>query len=123
MRGDIWYVSSKSTNAELGAHRSVGCEIWPNKYAVIVSNDRLNETSGFVQIVYISTAKRRSPNRLHAPVVLPPSTGRNTLNAVAFCEQVHAVDMSRLRNYYGEVTDDELDGIDEAILWSLDLAD
>lgn len=117
-RGDIWFVDASSTDSDLGSHRSVGCEIWSNKLAVVISNDRMNQSSGFVQVVYLSTAKTRTPTRLH-PTVSLPSQPDNADEAVAFCEQIHTIDVSRLRAFKGGVRGDQLAAIGEALHWTL----
>lgn len=90
----------------------------------------MNATSGFAQIVYLSTATSRKPSRLHVSVNItgldPTYRDRNNTGvlantAIAFCEQVHTVDASRLTEWQGRVDPSELDLIDDAIFWSLGL--
>jgi len=39
--------------------------------------------------------------------------------AIALCEQVHTVDKSRLTDYFGHATDDEMQDVDAGILFGL----
>ena len=138
-RGDIWFVGSRSTDTRKGSHWSVGTELWSNTFAVVVSNDRMNATSGFVQLVYVSTSPRRKPTGLHVAVTVPPhpeqlagfgdhsaTTSAPPVTevaqeAVVFCEQLHSVDLSRLYSYHGRVSAAEMSEIEDAVRWSLGL--
>ncbi|MDP9903186.1 type II toxin-antitoxin system PemK/MazF family toxin [Arthrobacter bambusae] len=138
-RGDVWFVGSRSTDAGKGSHWSVGTELWSNAFAVIVSNDRMNATSGFVQLVYVSTSSRRKPTGLHVAITLPahpvlpaepgdqatttggPGGTEVSQEAVVLCEQMHSVDLSRLYSYHGRVGSVEMGKIEEAVRWSLGL--
>lgn len=121
-RGDIYFIRSRSDDPDKGVHRAVGCEIWSNKSAVVVSNDALNASAPFVQVVYLTTAPSRRPSRLHKPVTIPaPISGDGPLTALALCEQIHPVDISRLGHFQGRVTDAELESIDDTIFWALGL--
>ena len=64
-RGDIYYIVSNE-------HTPIGCEIWSDRPAIIVSNDTLNQTSGAVEIVYLSTTlKKKSITAFNASEVIP----------------------------------------------------
>jgi mRNA-degrading endonuclease toxin of MazEF toxin-antitoxin module len=116
-RGEIWFISSRSSTPDLGAHRSVGREIWSNKPAVVLSSDAMNTRSGVVQIVYLTTSENKRPSRLHVAVDLPldDEAGR----AIALCEQVHSVDQSRLTEFRSVVDPDQLREIEDAVLRTL----
>lgn len=119
-RGDIWFVSSRSGEPDLGSHRSVGREIWSNKLAVVLSNDAMNTRSGIVQVVYLTMSENKRPNRLHIQVDMPAAS--QTHVAVALCEQVHSVDQSRLTSLHGAVAPEQLKNIEGAVSWSLGMA-
>lgn len=109
MRGDIYYVTGDPARKEIGA------ETWSDRPGVIVSNDVLNRTSGVVSIAYLSTSKKRRPSPTHANV----TSGGKT--AVAMCEQIQTVDKSRLAEYIGSASKEEMDDVDGAILFALQI--
>ncbi|PDQ35491.1 MAG: hypothetical protein B5766_05345 [Candidatus Lumbricidophila eiseniae] len=121
-RGDIWFVNSRSNKSDLGAHRSVGREIWSNKLAVVLSNDAMNTRSGVVQIVYLTTSENKQPSRIHVEVdvlPVPDAVGTTSTHALALCEQVHPVDQSRLSEFRGVVDANQLKNLEDAVIWSL----
>ena len=102
-RGDIYYIENFPT---------VGSEQQPGRPAVVVSNDTCNKTSTVVEIVYLTmTPKTDMPT--HTTI---RSTGRTS---TALCEQITSVSVSRLGDYIGAVTKDELLRIDTAMMISL----
>ena len=105
-RGDIYYIVSNE-------HTPIGCEIWSDRPAIIVSNDTLNQTSGAVEIVYLSTTLKKKPSPLHIRI---QSSGRPSL---AMCSQVHTIDKSRLRERLGHISDEEQKELDKALCFSL----
>ena len=107
LKGDIYYVASAD------GMTPIGCEIWSDRPALIVSNDTTNQTAGVVEIVYLSTSMRKRPSPLHIRV---HSANRN---AIAMCGQIHAVDKSRLRQKLDHVSDKELEEVDKALCFSL----
>lgn len=40
---------------------------------------------------------------------------------MALCEQIHTVDKSRLTDYIGSATPEEMNGVDEAMLFALQI--
>ena len=103
-RGQIWYVKQNST--------PTGTEIWSNRPALVVSNDGTNRNADFVNVVYLTTQeKRKMP--YHVEIISKDK------KAIALCEQVFAVDKSRLITYFGEATDLEMKRIDTALTFSL----
>lgn len=107
LRGDIFYIA-KVDNGE-----RTGAEIENGRPAVIVSNDKCNEHSPVVEVVYLTTQeKKQLPT--HVPVICQvPST--------ALCEQVFSISKGRLINYIRSCTDEELWEIDKALVVSLGL--
>lgn len=107
LRGHIYYVESNAMSTPIGS------EIWSDRPALIVSNDTLNKTSGVVQIVYLTTSIKR-----HAtPLLIPVISGSK--QALANCSQVHSVDKSRVKQCMGQVTDEQMHEVDEALAMSL----
>ena len=104
-RGDIYYVEKFS---------SYGSEQQSGRPAVIVSNNKNNDNSATVEIVYLTT--KIKPN-LPTHVVVN-GTG---IPSTALCEQVHTVDMQRLMSYSGTCSKQEMQAIDIALLVSLGL--
>lgn len=104
-RGEIYYVES---------YYSVGSEQRAGRPAIIVSNNRNNECSSTVEVVYMTT----QPKHDMPTHVTVHSTGRES---IALCEQVHTVDVQRIGNYCGTCTEQEMQSIDIALLVSLGL--
>lgn len=107
-RGEIYYVNLG--NCEIGS------EIRSGRPGIIVSNDMNNRYSSFVDVVYLTT-KEKKPLPTHVHV---ESSG---VPATALCEQVIAVDKSRLGPYIGTLTKDELTDVEAGLVVSLGLND
>ncbi len=106
-RGDIFYIVGDPENPPIGS------EIWSDRAGIIVSNDAICKSSNALEIVYVSTSKNKKLSPSHIEV-----TSGNK-KAIALCEQVHTVDKSRLTDYFGHATDEEMDDVDAAILFGL----
>lgn len=106
-RGDIWYVDkSVYTGSEQQAGRP----------AVVVSNNKNNEYSTTVEVVFLTTKpKKELPTH-----VLIYNGGRES---TVLCEQVTTVAIERLSSCRGRVSSSELMAIDNAIRISLDLSE
>lgn len=104
-RGDIYYVE-RSTFA--GSEQAAG------RPAVIVSNNKNNEHSDTVEVVYLTTQPK---NDLPTHVLIR-SLSRES---IAICEQITTVSKERMGNYKGRVTDSEMMNIEIAMLVSLDM--
>lgn len=105
-RGDIYYVDAIPT---------VGHETLAGRPAVIVSNNKCNKHSPVLEVVYLTTADK--PNLpTHVTIRSAPRV------STALCEQVHSVDASRIGNFCGRCTEQELRAIDTALLISLGLS-
>ncbi len=107
-RGDIFYV--KNTGIP-----ETGSEIRAGRPGVIVSNDKNNQYSPTVEVVFC-TLKPKNPIPTHVRI---NSTGQ--LSTV-LCEQVTTVSTERLGNLIGYCTPEELQRIDKAIAISLDIS-
>ena len=106
-RGKIYYIS-KATN--------IGSEIAKGRPGVIVSNNSINKNLNTIEVVYLTTQARCvSPEH-----VVIKSSG---VDSITVCEQISTIDKSRIREYVGECTAEEMNAIDKAMLNSLALND
>ena len=93
-RGEIYYIES--------TYRETGSEQRGGRPAVIVSNDKNNENSEVVEVVYMTTKPKNDlPTHVFIRSALSPST--------VLCEQVNSV----------SVTKSELAAVDSALAISL----
>lgn len=105
-RGDIFYISKGKT-------RTYGSEQEPDRPAVIVSNNTGNHFAPVVEVVYLTTQeKNQMPT--HADVLCK-------VPSVALCEQIFTVHKDRLGDYIRSCTEEEMKGIDKALMVSLGL--
>lgn len=108
-RGELYYI------VEDPEHPTYGSEIWSNRIGLIVSNNTINKTSQCVEIVYLTTSPKKqnylSPTHIHVI--------SNNKQAIAMCEQIHSVDIKRLKSYVNNISESELADIDGAILFGL----
>lgn len=79
-----------------------------------MSNNKNNENSNVVEIVYMTT-QPKTDLPTHVTV---RSTGRIS---TVLCEQVYSVSTERVGTYIGECTDKEMENIDIALMISLQL--
>lgn len=106
-RGDIFYI-------EATGYQTTGSEQRPGRPGIIVSNEKCNENSEVVEVVYTTTQpKNHLPTHVAISATPRPST--------ALCEQVNSVSKQRIGNYIGHVSKREQENIDIALLVSLDL--
>lgn len=107
-RGDIYYVE-RSQYAP-----STGSEQWSGRPAIIVSNDKNNEFSQILEVVYLTTRPKVDlPTHIDIRSSQKPS--------VALCEQVTSVSLERIGDYVSHCTDQEMQMIDAALAISLDI--
>ena len=105
-RGEIYYIEIPNP---------VGSEQAGARPGVIVSNDKNNESSNTVEVVYLTTAlKTDLPT--HATI---RSTGKIS---TALCEQISTISTKRIGDYAGRVTPQEQEVIDRCMMISLDLS-
>lgn len=105
-RGEIYYI--KGTNQEEGSEQR------GDRPAVIVSNDKNNENSDVVEVVYMTT---RPKTDLPTHVLTRSSRKLSTI----LCEQIYSVSKSRVMEYEGKLTKKELQALDTALAISLGL--
>lgn len=105
-RGDIYYVAR--------TYNEDGSEQQADRPAVIVSNNKNNERSGTVEVVYMTTQPKKDlPTHVHILSSTYPST--------VLCEQIHTVSKSRVGDKIGTLTEEEAAAVDEALAISLGL--
>ena len=104
-RGDIFYV---------GGGYATGSEQRAGRPAIVVSNDKNNEHSPTVEMVYLTTQPKRDLPT-HVPIT---SLSRES---IAICEQITTVAIERIGKYNGRCTPAEMAALDEAMLISLAL--
>lgn len=106
-RGEMFYISR-------GGVSYSGSEQHSDRPAVVVSNDKNNENSNVVEVVYMTT-QPKTDLPTHVTV---RSTGRPS---TVLCEQVYSVSTERIGTYIGECSDKEMENIDIALMISLQL--
>lgn len=104
-RGDIFYIE-----------QSVRCgnEIKKDRPGIVVSAERLNAGESCVEVVFLTSQPKKEMNE-HVKIL---SSGRES---TALCEQINSISVSRLANYNGRITDEEMKAIDKALAASLGL--
>lgn len=111
IRGQIYYIKMDPDN------KPVGSETWPERPAIIVSNEVNNKFANTVEIVYLTTKLNKSASPTH--VRLRPANRPS----IAMCEQIHTVDRSRLGDLIDTVNDIDMERIEQAMALSLGIAD
>lgn len=106
-RGEMFYISR-------GGASYNGSEQHADRPAVVVSNNKNNENSNVVEVVYMTT-QQKTDLPTHVTI---RSTGRIS---TVLCEQVYSVSTERVGTYIGECTDKEMENIDIALMISLQL--
>ena len=104
-RGDIYYI-------EINDEGVTGHEMMKSRPGIIVSRDDHNEAAETVQVVYCSASQHRElPEHVGIRSTPRPST--------AMCEHIYTVDKSRLGNFVGHLTHQELQWLDIGIMVAL----
>ena len=104
-RGDIFYVNN-------GKSEHVGSETKKDRPAIVVSCDANNKNSSVLEMVFMTTQPKAD---LPTHVTIR-STGRVS---TALCEAPTPIAVERINNYLGEVTVEEMERIDIALLIGL----
>lgn len=103
-RGEIYFIRSN--------YQEEGNEQRSNRPAVIVSNDKNNENSEVVEIIYMTTRPKADlPTHVFTRSALSPST--------LLCEQVCSVSKQRIEGMIGKLTKEEMQALDTALAISL----
>ncbi len=98
-RGDVWWVDLDPTR---------GSEILKSRPAVVLSADGLNQVRRTVVVVPMSTGPTPRP-----PIVV--ATASVGADSVAVCDQVRAVDKSRLIRKDGLLTSADLRAVENGV--------
>ncbi|MBV8613654.1 MAG: type II toxin-antitoxin system PemK/MazF family toxin [Acetobacteraceae bacterium] len=104
-RGEIWWVSLDPTR---------GSEIRKTRPAIVLTADALNRARRTVVVVPLSTGPEPRP----PIVVATPSAGQG---AVAICDQIRAVDETRLTRQAGRLAAADLHAVEHGLRTVLDL--
>lgn len=105
-RGEIYYITR--------GYDEEGSEQRAGRPAVIVSNDKCNENSTVLEVVYLTTqAKTDLPT--HVDIRSTPRS------SIALCEQINSIYKDKFGDYIGTCTDYEMMMIDAALAISLNL--
>lgn len=107
-RGEIYYIKKGNTTC-------TGSEMWSDRHAVIVSDDNINRYSNVVQVVYITT----QPKKIRMPVHVDITEG--DLTRTILCEQVTPVDKSRIAEFKGRLSAEQMKSVAKAITTGLSL--
>lgn len=107
-RGEIYYVE-RSTNSQ-----TVGSEQIAGRPAIIVSNEKNNEFSPTLEVVYLTTKQKTN-----LPTHVDIRSAKK--NSIALCEQVNTISTQRIGDYIGTCSDYEMQLIDAALMISLSL--
>ena len=98
-RGEVWWVDFDP---------SQGSEIQKRRPAVILTIDTINKARRTVVVMPLSTAAIPRP-----PIVIPlPSAGQNS---VAVCDQLRAIDKSRILKRMGVLSTNDLTALSSAV--------
>ena len=103
-RGEIYYVYP--SGGGVGSEQSAG------RPAIVVSNDKANQHSPVIEMVYLTTQPKNSlPTHVDITSAERPS--------IALCEQIHSVSKNRVGGFIAKCTDREMAMIDGALCVSL----
>lgn len=98
-RGEVWWADLEPTR---------GGEINKVRPVLILSDDRLNRARSTVVAVPLTNG-----GRANTPLVVPvPSAGPNSK---VVCDQVRALDKSRLQRRRGDLSEEDLEQVEAAM--------
>ena len=103
-RGDIFFVRKGGYNT--GSEQNHG------RPAVVVSNEKANQFSSVIEVVFLTSAEKAKWLPTHVDVICQ-------IPSVALCEQITSISKSRLGEFVRSCTDSEMKKIDEALMVSL----
>lgn len=103
-RGDIFYIADSD---------SIGHEQKKSRPGIIVSNDECNLYSPVVEVVYLTTSDAGFylPTHVQIDSAPRPSTAK--------CEHIHSVDKSKLIQFIGKCTKQEIRNLNHALMISI----
>lgn len=103
-RGEIFYIERVG--------ESYGSEQQAGRPAIIVSNDKNNEYSSTLDVVYLTTQPKTE-----LPTHIDIRSAKKS--SIALCEQVHTVSTQRVGDFIATCSEYEMQMIDAALLISL----
>ena len=98
-RGAIWWVNLDPT---------IGSEIKKRRPCVIISHSIINDVRRTIVIIPLSTSHKE-----HLPIAVSLSYQNNS--AIAVCDQIRAIDKSRLVGYIDELSSKEMHKLETAL--------
>ena len=105
-RGDIYFITRGYT--EEGSEQRAG------RPAIIVSNDKCNEHSDVLEVVYLTT-QTKTDLPTHVDIRSAPKS------SIALCEQINSIYKDKFGDYIGTCTEFEMAMVDAALAISLGL--
>lgn len=104
-KGDIFHIDDDSPHT--------GDEMWSDRPGLVISNDVANKHAGVVTIVYLTSSKKKRVRPTHVNVL------SGDTKALALCEQVYTVDKSKVKEFIGHITDEEMKAVDSALMFQM----
>lgn len=101
-------ISNRREQKEINSVQKAG------RPGIIISNDKLNNASPVVEMVYLTT-KKKSNIPAHVEIT---SSG---VHSIALCEQIVTVPVERLEKKCGQCSEAEMDEINKALCYSIQL--
>lgn len=92
---------------------SIGKELLKTRPCVIVSSDIFNEHSGLSVVCPITEGKNLAPDIIH--IAVARGEGGLTKDSIVSCDQVKAVDQSRMMVKMGTLRADAMQKIDKGL--------
>ena len=111
-RGNHTYVRGEVYRVDLNPTK--GSKINKIRPCVIVGATPINQARSTVVVIPLSSSPTPRP-----PLVIPISS--LGVNSVAVCDQIRAIDKTRIQNKLGALTQCELDLLDESLRQALGL--
>lgn len=106
---------------EVNLDPTVGTEIQKTRRCVVVQNNVGNQYSARTIIVPASSAEKPLAKPFPVWVAVSPADGGFTKDAVIMCDQIRAVDKTRIVRTCGRLSDAAMDKVDAALKISLAL--
>ena len=107
-RGDIYYADLSPV---------IGCEQGGIRPVLIVQNDIGNRYSP--TIIAAAVTSRQTKTRLPTHIDLPQGLGGLDKDSVVLLEQIRTLDKRRLRDKIGELSEEEMEKVNQGLLISL----
>lgn len=111
-QGDIYFVNFEP---------QVGTEIMKTRPAIIVSDERAFSHLKVRLVVPIRHFKQEFAGNFIMPTLNPTKENKLTKKSVADCFQIKSLDLARFTKKSGEISQQELDEIKEAIALCINL--